>query len=420
MLKIYVFDMKQDSLGHHALSALVGLAALLCASCASHGEVSFTDEAWSVSPKNGDIINADSTLRFSLGDIVPRSGRTLISCRDSLDAYPGSEKYVARILKVCGLDGARVLFFSPVHNTLWAELPAGYTDVKPRAVSYALTEPKPGTQWIWNDDAHEGNRKPEQIYSNTFADKKSGALLVVDKLNYGDKPMACVHIYQSETAATAKMGFTPYYWTHKGNLLDHSCDDITAYWIDSRRTLLFRNYMLGRDVGLRRKVNAIREELKEILVLDQEPRNRIVAAWREHPGDTALHRSIAREILHNDSVNERRVLPILDQYGLVFGEENEVIWLIVQHGSLEMQKHYLPKFIEAAKQGRLIRECVAVMQDRVACREGRPQVYGSQGNCDERGVFVPVEIEDPEHVDQRRAEMGMGPLADYIKAMSEN
>lgn len=178
--------------------------------------------------------------------------------------------------------------------------------------------------------------------------------------------------------------------------------------------------MLGRDVGLRRKVNAIREELKEILVLDQEPRNRIVAAWREHPGDTALHRSIAREILHNDSVNERQVLPILDQYGLVFGEENEVIWLIVQHGSLEMQKHYLPKFIEAAKQGRLIRECVAVMQDRVACREGRPQVYGSQGNCDERGVFVPAEIEDPEHVDQRRAEMGMGPLADYIKAMSEN
>lgn len=113
-------------------------------------------------------------------------------------------------------------------------------------------------------------------------------------------------------------------------------------------------------------------------------------------------------------------LPILDQYGLVFGEENEVIWLIVQHGSLEMQKHYLPKFIEAAKQGRLVRECVAVMQDRVACREGRPQVYGSQGNCDERGVFVPAEIEDPEHVDQRRAEMGMGPLADYIKAMSEN
>lgn len=167
-----------------------------------------------------------------------------------------------------------------------------------------------------------------------------------------------------------------------------------------------------------KQVEEIREELKEILKLDQEPRNRIVELWQTAPQDTLLQRQIGMEIWRNDSINLIRVREILDNYELEFGEENEVLWVVIQHSSLELQQKYLPKFIKAAEEGKIKGELIAMMQDRICCTLGKPQVYGTQGNYDENGAFVPVAIEDSVNVDVRRVSMGMMPLSDYIKEMS--
>lgn len=167
-----------------------------------------------------------------------------------------------------------------------------------------------------------------------------------------------------------------------------------------------------------KQVEEIREELKEILELDQEPRNRIVELWQTAPQDTLLQRQIGMEIWRNDSINLIRVREILDNYELEFGEENEVLWVVIQHSSLELQQKYLPKFIKAAEEGKIKGELIAMMQDRICCTLGKPQVYGTQGNYDENGAFVPAAIEDSVNVDVRRASMGMMPLSDYIKEMS--
>lgn len=167
-----------------------------------------------------------------------------------------------------------------------------------------------------------------------------------------------------------------------------------------------------------KQVEEIREELKEILKLDQEPRNRIVEVWQTAPQDTLLQRQIGMEIWRNDSINLIRVCEILDHYELDFGEENEVLWVVIQHSSLELQQKYLPKFIKAAEEGKIKGELIAMMQDRICCHMGKLQVYGTQGNYDANGVFVPVPIEDSVNVDVRRAAMGMVPLSDYIKEMS--
>ncbi|MGM9828020.1 MAG: DUF6624 domain-containing protein [Muribaculaceae bacterium] len=76
--------------------------------------------------------------------------------------------------------------------------------------------------------------------------------------------------------------------------------------------------------------------------------------------------------------------------------------------------------INAFEKGKLRGEFVAFMQDRIACRSGKPQMYGSQGSYNDSGVFIPAEIEDPENVDARRAKMGMCTLQEYIKMMSRN
>ena len=47
--------------------------------------------------------------------------------------------------------------------------------------------------------------------------------------------------------------------------------------------------------------------------------------------------------------------------------------------------------------------------------EGKPQVYGTQLQL-VNGEFTAGEIEDETRVDERRARIGQGPLAEYIAA----
>ena len=47
--------------------------------------------------------------------------------------------------------------------------------------------------------------------------------------------------------------------------------------------------------------------------------------------------------------------------------------------------------------------------------QGKRQIYGSQiGRDQETGDFYVSPLIDPENVDKRRAEVGLGPLADYV------
>ena len=398
---------------------LIGLHCGLI-SCSGSKNIIFSQETFSISKQSGNIINSDSTLQFSFGNNIQESNMTIIDCQDSLQAYHCADKYIYEILKTCGLENCKVYFFAPMEKTMWVELSNDFNDMQPRAIVNNLLDERPYTSWVWNDDNPKCNRTSEEIYSNSFVNKGLGALIVVDKLTYGNIPMACLSIYQSSTKQTSKLGFKPLYWVSQGNLLDYSYIDILANWIDSRRNNLITNYKLGQTVEYRRNINAIKAELKQIVQLDQEPRQRLMSAWKDFPNDTLLHQKIGREIWVNDSLNVIRVREILDSYDLDFGEENEVVWAVIQHSSLENQEQYLPKFINAFEKGKLRGEFVAFMQDRIACRSGKPQMYGSQGSYNDSGVFIPAEIEDPENVDARRAKMGMCTLQEYIKMMSRN
>lgn len=171
-------------------------------------------------------------------------------------------------------------------------------------------------------------------------------------------------------------------------------------------------------VSKKEKIEEIRTELIEILKTDQEPRNRIVELWQTAPNDTLSQRQLGMEIWRNDSINLIRVCEIIDQYGLVFGEENEILWVVIQHGSLEAQQKYLPMFVEAAEQRNIKGELVAMLQDRIACCLEQPQIYGTQGNYNENGIFEPVAMIEPEKVNERRASIGMNTLEEYIEQMN--
>ena len=122
-----------------------------------------------------------------------------------------------------------------------------------------------------------------------------------------------------------------------------------------------------------------------------------------------------------DSVNLLKIQKILDQYGWVgFDQVGRTgamtIFLVIQHSSLPVQQKYLPMMREAVAKKQAVAGNLALLEDRVAISEGRKQVYGSQLQTDKvTGKNFLSPLEDPDHVDERRAAVGLGPLAEYLK-----
>ena len=66
------------------------------------------------------------------------------------------------------------------------------------------------------------------------------------------------------------------------------------------------------------------------------------------------------------------------------------------------------------KTGHIGGDQFALLTDRVLVEQGKPQIYGTQLNGVEGGELKLAPSEAPQKVDQRRKEMGMPPLADYL------
>jgi hypothetical protein len=57
----------------------------------------------------------------------------------------------------------------------------------------------------------------------------------------------------------------------------------------------------------------------------------------------------------------------------------------------------------------------ALMYDRLALSEGRPQRYGSQMRCSDGQYDVGEPVDDIDRVDSRRASVGLGTLAKNVE-----
>ena len=64
-------------------------------------------------------------------------------------------------------------------------------------------------------------------------------------------------------------------------------------------------------------------------------------------------------------------------------------------------------------------DMMRLLTDRVRIAEGKPQVYGTQGQTNPDGVLIPFPIEDEEHVDERPKAIGLEPIVEYFKNMNE-
>ncbi|MFD0836140.1 DUF6624 domain-containing protein [Mariniflexile aquimaris] len=125
-------------------------------------------------------------------------------------------------------------------------------------------------------------------------------------------------------------------------------------------------------------------------------------------------------ILEKDSINLIKVKKILDERGwlgtdLIGSQGNSTLFLIIQHSPLDVQEKYLPMIRDAVKKGNARASSLALLEDRVALRKGERQIYGSQIGRDQvTGEYYVSPLIDPDNVDKRRSEVGLGKLTDYV------
>lgn len=167
----------------------------------------------------------------------------------------------------------------------------------------------------------------------------------------------------------------------------------------------------------------LQKELLAIYAEDQGIRSDFMKIYKEPNADKKKIDSIGKLMGKKDSINLIRVMKILDEKGwvgkdVVGSQANQTLYLVIQHSDLKYQQKYLPMMRDAVKKGNATPGNLAYLEDRVALREGKKQIYGSQiaTNSITKKSFVSP-LEDPDNVDKRRAEVGLGPITDYVKKM---
>jgi hypothetical protein len=129
---------------------------------------------------------------------------------------------------------------------------------------------------------------------------------------------------------------------------------------------------------------------------------------------------LIRRMNEEDAKREQRLAAIIESKGwptisMVGHEAASSAWMIAQHASPAFLKRCVPLMEAAAAKGEMARGQLALSVDRDLMNDDKPQIYGSQLRWSSGSKPELYPIADREHVDERRAAMGMEPLAQYLK-----
>ncbi|GGC65213.1 DUF6624 domain-containing protein [Undibacterium terreum] len=86
---------------------------------------------------------------------------------------------------------------------------------------------------------------------------------------------------------------------------------------------------------------------------------------------------------------------------------------IVQHGNREYRLKYFQNLKISYESGDLKAHSFATLLDRMLRDLGLPQKYGTQMDYQKSGIAVFGEVEDPEHLNARREQMGLSPIHEF-------
>ncbi|GAB5556680.1 MAG: hypothetical protein SchgKO_08930 [Schleiferiaceae bacterium] len=170
--------------------------------------------------------------------------------------------------------------------------------------------------------------------------------------------------------------------------------------------------------------SALIQELSELGAVDQ------IAARNAFPPEE--YKGLSQEdwngvkdsiYRHNQKVAEaifREVgFPGFDKVGVKGSAD---FWSLVQHSDFdpEFQEEILIAMKVEVKNQNANSRLFAMLTDRVKKNTGQKQVYGTQVDYDLfTGKAYPLETDDPENLNARRAEVGLEPIEVYLEDMTQ-
>lgn len=166
---------------------------------------------------------------------------------------------------------------------------------------------------------------------------------------------------------------------------------------------------------------ALAKTLDSIYDEDQRYRRQMSSVAKQHGWESKEMEELWRVAGKADAANLKQVKMILEKYGWLgpkaIGEKgNSALFLVIQHADATTQAKYLPVMKAAYERGDAKGSQLALLIDRVALSNGQKQVYGSQVMQDPKtNKYQLSALEDPDHVNARRAKMGLGSIEDYLK-----
>jgi len=153
---------------------------------------------------------------------------------------------------------------------------------------------------------------------------------------------------------------------------------------------------------------------------DMETRARLAAS-----GELFVGYHPEMEAVHDE--NAALLMRVFDDIGWPgrreYGDDGAgAAFLILQHaiGHPELQRRGLALILEAIPEGQANPLDAAYLSDRIAIFEGREQTFGTQFDWDANGQLSPAPVRDPAELDDRRASVGLPPIAETIAHMRAN
>jgi len=156
---------------------------------------------------------------------------------------------------------------------------------------------------------------------------------------------------------------------------------------------------------------ALAARLQTLYVADQEVRS--------------ADRFDAAKMMETDARTGRDVRAIFQEVGVptrstVGPEAARQFVIMVQHQPPELRRAVLPKLRENVDRGEADPGDFAMMFDRAQVDDGKMQRYGANFACQPDGTLGPSPIDDAEHVDVRRAELGLLPMRLYARLLRQS
>ena len=164
----------------------------------------------------------------------------------------------------------------------------------------------------------------------------------------------------------------------------------------------------------------VRATLERMVEVDQRARDVADAFEATRPGRLRrlyFHARFHARAVEIEREHVARLEALIERHGWIrrdrFGDRaDRLAWLVAHHADVhpEFQERVLAILAREWRTGGTDPEHYARLFDRMAVHADRPQRFGTQGRCTERG-WESLRIEAPAGVDARRRELGLEPLS---------